>query len=88
MEQPLDLVHTKTKRQVRSFGSKHSKGKDIYSNFLLIKFQRPNKIHGISFQRYVYCVFTYLCAESYLIYCIVIFLNRRPVFYFAADSPI
>ena len=44
------------------------KRKDIYSNFLLIKFQRPNKIHGICFQRYVYCVFTYLCAESYLIY--------------------
>ena len=55
---------------VQSFGSKHSDRKDIYSNFLLIKFQRPNKIHGICFQRYVYCVFTYLCAESYLIYCI------------------
>ena len=35
-----------------------------------IKFQRPNKIHGICFQRYIYCVFTHLYADSYLIYCI------------------
>ena len=56
----------------------HSKRKDFYSNLLFIKFQRPNEIHGDCFQRYVYRVFTYLYADSYLICCVVIFLNRRP----------
>jgi hypothetical protein len=51
-------------RQVRSFGSKHSKRKDFYSNFLFIKFQRPNKIDGarLFLKVCLLCIYLFVCG--------------------------